>query len=402
VTAVCGGGNSEPQPGLAPAIFATTATLAGILSFFNVSWATGLALYLASKTYDLPTFCAIDPPADPGFTAADAIALLDVYNPLVGAPAATKLQQLVDRYAWYQFCHCQSTTTPAAPSAPTAPTGLPQLNPPNLPNPSSPCSNQAAGPVAVNPANRSTLLGNSGSTAYVDLPIPLGATSAVYTVTNTSAGAVHGSISFTFQGRNAAGGFPFSSAQACLSGVSAGATVQIPSTTTRFTLDAVQTFAGATISDTASCAVQFFCGGATPTQGPSACCPPDPVSTGLLQQILGLVTLIQRQAVPFAYVTKTAHSGLTGAGTISINGILGVKVDVTTLPSSLGVTGTTPAEYFDLGWVSLGTPDGYPQSYRLEHNPQLLLPARCSANTDLAYDLHPGVVVTITELAREP
>lgn len=115
-----------------------------------------------------------------------------------------------------------------------------------------------------------------------------------------------------------------------------------------------------------------------------------------------MVTLIQRQSVPFAYVPSTAHAGLSGAGTLSISGLLGVKIAVTTLPGAIGRKSTTPEEIFDAGFITFGTPDGYPSSYRLEHHPQLILPARCSAFTQLAYDLHPGVVITITELLREP
>jgi hypothetical protein len=121
-----------------------------------------------------------------------------------------------------------------------------------------------------------------------------------------------------------------------------------------------------------------------------------------LDVIQQLLTLIQRQAVPFAYVSKTVHSGLSGAGSISVQGLLGVKLECTTIPSSLGVAGTSPAEHFDLGWITWGTADGYPQSVRIEHSPQLSLPARASAFTSIAYDLHPGVVATITELQREP
>jgi len=66
------------------------------------------------------------------------------------------------------------------------------------------------------------------------------------------------------------------------------------------------------------------------------------------------------------------------------------------------VTFGSPDEHFDLGFLTFGTPDGYPTSIRIDHNPQLALPARCGAYTDLAYTLHPGVVATITELRREP
>jgi len=114
-----------------------------------------------------------------------------------------------------------------------------------------------------------------------------------------------------------------------------------------------------------------------------------------------MVTLIQRQSVPFAYVPGAVHTAISGAGAIAVSGLIGALIDVTTLPASYGSRGTSPAEHFDLGFLAWGTTDGYPSSVRLEHDPQLSLPARCSAFTELAYDLSPGVVVTITELHRE-
>jgi len=147
--------------------------------------------------------------------------------------------------------------------------------------------------------------------------------------------------------------------------------------------------------------IELFCG-AAPGSAVQPCCPPDPFTQGMLDQILSLVTLIQRQAVPFAYVASTAHAGISGAGSFSIPALLGVKVGWTTTPSELGVEGTSPETVFDAGWITFGTTDGYPTSVRLEHSPQIIMPARCSAYTELAYDLHPGVVVTITELVREP
>ncbi len=113
------------------------------------------------------------------------------------------------------------------------------------------------------------------------------------------------------------------------------------------------------------------------------------------------MTLIQRQAVPFAYINGAVHSDLSGAGAFAISGILGVRMEVTTLPGYLGRLGSSPTEYFDAGFVTFGTADGYPHSIRVEHNPQVELPARCSAFTQFAYDLQPGVVIRVTELVRE-
>ncbi len=147
--------------------------------------------------------------------------------------------------------------------------------------------------------------------------------------------------------------------------------------------------------------IQGLCGPLITGPGPTPCCPPDPLLSAQIDQILKTVTLIQRQAVPFAYIGGTVHSGLTGSGVLAVSGLIGAKITITTDPTNLGVEGSSPAILFDRGFITWGTADGYPQSERLERTNQLSLPARASAFTDLAYDLHPGVTVTITELLRE-
>jgi len=53
-----------------------------------------------------------------------------------------------------------------------------------------------------------------------------------------------------------------------------------------------------------------------------------------LDQLMAMVTLIQRQAAPFGYVPGAIHAGLTGTGVIAIQGLIGCK-SVTTLPTQL-------------------------------------------------------------------
>jgi hypothetical protein len=159
----------------------------------------------------------------------------------------------------------------------------------------------------------------------------------------------------------------------------------------------------ATSTDTYNFTLDLYCAPAAPTGLAGApCCPPDPTLAAQLAQILGMVTLIQRQSVPFGYVPGAVHAGLSGTGSIAIAGILGAKMDITTLPASLGSSFTSPAEHFDVGFITWATPDGYPTSDRIEHQPTLSFPLRAGLYTELFYDLHPGVVVTITELLREP
>jgi hypothetical protein len=176
--------------------------------------------------------------------------------------------------------------------------------------------------------------------------------------------------------------------------------IPVPIGATEFRVDAS---ASAATTDLFSAEISGYCTSQYPSGlSGTPCCPPDDTLRAEIDQILATVNLIQRQIVPFAYVAGTAHTALSGAGTISVQGLLGAKIDITTLPASLGRTGTSPLELFDAGWVTWGTADGYPHSVRVEHDPQLSLPVRCSAFTSLAYDFHPGVIATITELHREP
>ena len=116
---------------------------------------------------------------------------------------------------------------------------------------------------------------------------------------------------------------------------------------------------------------------------------------------MAMVNLLQRQLAPFAYLTSTVHAGLTGTGNLEIQGLLGVSVNLTTIPANLGVIAGTPNEVFDAGFVTFGVDDGYDQTFRVDHPTRVFLPPRCSAFTDLGYTFPPGIVATITELVRE-
>jgi len=121
----------------------------------------------------------------------------------------------------------------------------------------------------------------------------------------------------------------------------------------------------------------------------------------MLDRILGMVTLIQRQQVPFAYVYGSNHTALSGDGELSVSGLLGVSVDVTTLPASYGVADGTPETHFGLGYINLGTDDGWTSARSIDHDGTLLLPSAAGVFTRIGYSLSAGVVVDIRELVRE-
>lgn len=413
MTVICGGAASEPIPGFAPTVQISTFALGALAVNWPIPWAIGYAALLGAVNYELTTMCATDPPADPGFTAADGLAMLrGPQLDLVGfANASAKLGQLIKRFAWYQFCRCATVATPAPPAAPAAPAGLPDPSP-LLPLAAAPPCEHVVSPE-VGP------LSDISDTALINTPglfnlhrLPVGATLLAVTAKNITNGATPGSIEFLQRayfgitpGTEVATGAVFGADSIWNRIVANGATAiyQIPiiSNWVSITFEAARHTPGL-VSNHAQLTVDIYCNGAKPGEGQTPCCPPDPILLGQLNNILQTVTLIQRQLAPFAYVSSTVHAGLSGAGSFAISGLLGVKIHATAIPGSYGRAGTSPTEYFGLGFVSFGTPDGYPHSERLERSDQLLLPPRCSAATQFDYDLSPGVVITVTELLREP
>ena len=145
--------------------------------------------------------------------------------------------------------------------------------------------------------------------------------------------------------------------------------------------------------------MEIFCSGQPGDLQPS-CCPPDPTLTARIDQVLQLVTLIQRQIAPFAYVPAGTAAGLTGAGELELAQLLGVSVLLTTLPGHYGLAEGDPDRLFDVGWLALGTADGFEAPRRITTSPFFL---RASGDhTRLGYSLSPGVVAEVRFHQREP
>jgi hypothetical protein len=152
---------------------------------------------------------------------------------------------------------------------------------------------------------------------------------------------------------------------------------------------------------TFSMQLDVWCG-QLPNQALGPCCAPDERLVAQINSILTAVTLLQRQTAPFGYVYGANHTALSGDGSIAVSDLIGVSIDVTTLPGSYGEMIGTPTELFGLGFVTLGTADGWESSRRIDHDGTLFLPGAAGVFTLIGYTLRPGVVVSIRELIREP
>jgi hypothetical protein len=114
------------------------------------------------------------------------------------------------------------------------------------------------------------------------------------------------------------------------------------------------------------------------------------------------VTLLQRQTTPYAFVTGTAHSGLTGHGTIAVSGITGLLVTLTSVPAGWGSTTDVPRRLIPkVGAIQFGTSSGEDDERQLHYETQLVLDPPAST-TVVDYSFRPGITATITELLREP
>jgi hypothetical protein len=123
----------------------------------------------------------------------------------------------------------------------------------------------------------------------------------------------------------------------------------------------------------------------------------------LAQQVNSIsqyVTLIQRQKVPFAYSAGRLHSGLSGSGQFNVQGLIGLAVELTTLPPGIGETSDDPTIYFRAGWVATGTPDGWRRSSTISHNPMWIDVQ--PDDTLVGWTFTPGVIGNLQEFVREP
>jgi hypothetical protein len=362
---------------------------------------------------DVGAFCSVDPPTYTLPTALEFAGFVTGGNLGYVLTVQTFFSNLVKSYLWYSLCQCSVGSPTAHPAADSDPGDLPAINPPDIV--SLPdrvlCFDldtgfigfPATNPGAVAIQGTDTNLGGS-STAVA---IPPGLTSFDLIVERQAAGSVHAQVtcSGNWFADNAAGlgnigGFTGVSVLSTATGPNR--VRQLVPATARFWHINLLVSGTTNVSDLGRLQIQGACYGGSLDGTQQACCLPDPLATGYLSRILTAVELIQRQAAPFGYVAGTTHSGLSDNGSLTIADLIGVKIEVTSLPDSYGRLAGDPIEYFGLGFLTWGTTDGYRSSTPLEHEFQVIFPPLAGVYTSLGYSLAPGVVVTVTELVREP
>lgn len=382
-----------------------------------------LSMILAGVTYDLTTLCSNDPPADPGLTAQDLLDALNFTDPFISIPAIQKAYNWFKSWYWYLACECVDNTAPTI------------VAPSNPGNPISINSGTPAGTVTPcwSFAGNVTNTGLSGSPlqtlANQFLP---GGVSRIVTFPTTGfffaggqgtafllpAGGVQSMSMTATLDRAVTGGewdvdiWAFDSNGAILSseawGVRWTSVSQLTQTATKAAFGASVAYwlfgvtGDAAEVHSANVTFSFQCPGGGTIQ--SSCCPPDPTLSAQVAQILGLLqSLYAGTPTPAnSYANATVHLGLSGNGTITLaHSVLGVKVDITTDSPNLGVDAGSPTFLFDRGFI-VPVVNSAPirAETRLVYNPQTFLLPRLTEQ--IGYSLHPGIVVSITELVAGP
>lgn len=399
MTALCGGGASAPRA-LAPgAVYLGGQALEAILvARFGLSaaWAT-LLTFVGAQSLDVNAMCATDPPSMPTFSALDVAAILAI-NPLISPGVEQRVIDLITIAAWYTFCECSSTTTPAPPAGPAYPTDAPVVNPPGfIPTlGANPCIELRAdakspGSLIVGGVDNIHLPNPSSSTVFVDgVVTQVGGTRPAYWEIYANYVFPNGSGTQSPIQHLPASGTPAIQMPA------------IPAGAVTLGVEFAQPFPYSS-SDLLALRVRIFCDGQLPGSGTaSSCCPPDPSLLAQINSVLSLVTILQRQTAPFAYIQSTVHSGLTGSGEISVQGLIGALVTVVSHGTNTGVESADPDVLFEAGWFNWGNADGFSTRSLINCSPQISLPAAAGQYTRIGYTLPVGTTISITELVREP
>lgn len=372
--------------------------VAALLNNIPTVWAVGLAAYIGLVNFDLTTYCSGDPPAEPTLTGADALALMTFLDPTGHTTAVKKFQDFVGSRAWWTFCECDSMPTPAPPAAPGKPTDWPDINPPQLGTPivGTPCF--VRGPELFSG------MANGFSFALSNIPHRgLQPTLAKYTVTNKVATGAGCTVQYTFKWYSwpvASGGGTVLRTDTLSAGPGASSSATVTPPAGSDLVDMIITGTAGTGSSDTTFEYDLYCGGALPGV-PAGCCS-DPAVTAMLDQLLQLVTLIQRYDVPFAYIPGASHVGLTGLGSFAISRLLGMRVHVTAHTSTRPDDQGNPPYVWDQGWMSVMDGNGMIQEKRISQSDFVWFPRLMQEATTFGYSLNPGTTITFEELLAEP
>lgn len=425
MTALCGGGSSAPKSGIGGVLTIGAAAIEVFIT--SVLGLPELAPVLAPiiaglVDIEIAAYCGTDPPADPMLTAGDLASALEFPASAATFAAQQKIVQWFESQYWYSICQCSVGSTPA-PSTPSNPGQVTHNG--GVPQGPSQCWSVTV-PYQVDGGTLSSFqftdLTAAALPAGVVTPItlttspllvapavklPAGVTNINLTatlnehITNTSGQNVlvtfraYSSPTLEDAANTIAVSFDhFSTAGQALNS-------SLPSYSTSTDVFAVFVQAEDNTAHSGVVTISFDCAPGTSIPQPCNCT--DPVLEGELNQILQYVQAIYAglPIPPSSFAEGTAHSGLTGVGSITFSGVpIALKVTLTTIPAWVGSDVSSPTFYFDVGFLSFGTSEGNYAQTRLELQDQVVTVPVLAGS--VGYTLRNGVVATVTELLPGP
>lgn len=407
MTAVCpSGGPSEIIPGTQELQNLTAATIIDILTTGEMSWIAPVASGIGYLAYDLTNLCTTDPPAFPTISAARVFSYTNPLDPTGAENLREDVTALIGRFLWYSYCQCVT----GSPSAIGTPPGAPSGQQTDGPGAAGPPTATACG---SNDVFETKSFDGSGNITWDFTPTsPTFPTTAQWMSFTQSGGISSGTppypVTHTLQFQNASsavlGTFTWTQNADIAFANSLQFTQVIPAGATKVAVLS-HTDHASPPSFGMDWEASYFCT-ATPTSLFEPCCPPDPTLQNLIIQVLqnenSIIDLLDTvlASIPVraaGYVAGSAHSSLSGNGSISIaSSAIAVQVSFTSLPSSYGEQLGSPNTYFDIGFVSFASMEGPLSGIRLSRSVQVIsVPEAVSA---VDYTFPPGAVVTITEL----
>jgi hypothetical protein len=106
---------------------------------------------------------------------------------------------------------------------------------------------------------------------------------------------------------------------------------------------------------------------------------------------------MQRRLTPEQLVPGVTHPALTGAGSIDVDGIVGVRIVITERIPGRILEGA-PLYVWDLGWASIMDDNGFIQERRITRDVEIWAPPMMSDATTFGYHFKTGVTADVTLL----
>jgi hypothetical protein len=427
MVAQCNGGPSAAKPGILETVAFTAPQIMTKLAATGAAWALPAIGAIGLLTFEASVFCFQSLNVPPALTAAEYEALLTGTPPDVALTALGKLKDLVIYSLWFDICACTNLPTAAPPPtllAPPANLTIPDYAVTLCASPQLRVTERPNYPINDDTTNiTAQLFPNLNFTRSV-------ASDAAHPATNIALipqqwQSTYGTsqyLSGTWDGTaNANAGYNFNMYGSNLQWrrhlISPGNDPITPSDrdplSGQTAFDHVNDIYFA-VHDTSANAnpITLDLGLNITCSTPGAAivsCGADPVLQGMLSQLLeqmsalrGDVTQLQRFVLPFAYVPSSSFAVSTPSGSQTLGRSVGLKIDVTAFPSGNKQFLGEPPYIFDLGWISVLTPDGLVDEIRLTREHTTWLSKLIPSATSVGWGLRDGVSCTITELHAEP